>query len=1428
MTEVYIRPAQQSLIKKKIVRELLTAELEVLELIKFKQLLLDLDAKRLELYGRLPQQMRSKGLEAEIADLIKESVTSLESVECRFNYFQAKGTLKERVLNYWPEIVEQVKKEVALANGWLANARCQLVADNRLVIELKNELGIKKLRDRNCEQMIAELITEEFEVELEVEFKLGDFSQESQKLLEEKQQEKEDYVNNLMAQVDQQLDKGSEVKQQGPLLGKKIKSEPVAMEEIQSEERSITIQGQLIDLEVIELKSGKNLLVFVLTDHSDSLTVKVFENDKGAVVNNLDVGDWLRARGKIQIDQYDQELTMLARDLNRVEVEQKSDDASRKRIELHLHTKMSAMDSVVDLEKAIERAADWGHSALAITDHGVIQSFPEAHSIAQSYDVDLIYGLEAYLVDDGEPIVINPIESELGAAEYVVFDLETTGLNPQQHQIIELGAVKIEAGEIVDSFNSLVNPDSEIPAKIVELTGIDSSMVAEAPRLEEVLPEFLEFIEGTVLVAHNLSFDLNFINNKLDRLRLENPALDTLNLARALLDLKSFKLNRVAQELQIELENHHRASEDARVTAQILLELFELAQAKGMSNLKQINSLSSEINYQQLRPYHATILVKNQTGLKNLYKLVSKSHIETFYRKPRILKSQLLANREGLILGSACEAGQLYQALLNGKDESALREIGKFYDYFEVQPLENTQFLIEQERVESQEELKKINRQIYELGTALGKPVIATGDVHFLDPKDEIFREILMTGQGFEDADSQAPLYYRTTEEMLAEFDYFSQEVAEELVIENPNRIVDEIEEIKPIPEGLFTPEIEGAVEEVQNMTYQNAQALYGEQLPEIVEKRLAKELDAIIGNGFAVIYLISHKLVKKSLDDGYLVGSRGSVGSSLVATMCQITEVNPLPPHYICPKCQYSEFFTDGDYGIGFDLPDRACPDCEADLIKEGADIPFEVFMGFEGKKVPDIDLNFSGKYQPEVHSYTEELFGEDYVFRAGTISTIADRTAYGFVKGYIEENSLSLRKAEVNRLAKGCTGVRRTTGQHPGGLMVVPQDKEIFDFTPIQKPANDQDTEVLTTHFDYHSISGRILKLDILGHDDPTTIRMLEDMTGVDAASIPLDDPETMAIFSGLETLGIEAEELGTSIGSLGIPEFGTDFVQQMLEDTQPTTFAELVRISGLSHGENVWLNNAQDLIKAGKAELAEVISVRDDIMNYLIQQGVEPSQAFWIMEHVRKGKGLTEEEEASLVEASIPNWYIKSCKKIEYMFPKAHAVAYVMMAFRIAFFKVHYPQAFYTAYFTIKATDFDAQLVAQGQDFVEQTITKLRSKGNDATQKEKNTLKVLEIVIEAMLRGVEFTTVDLYQSSAHEFQINEEGLLLPPLITLQGLGESAAQSIIEARNQGEFTSIENLSNRAGLSKTVIEVLKEHGCLEGLPATNQLSMFT
>ncbi|MFW5885402.1 MAG: PolC-type DNA polymerase III [Halanaerobium sp.] len=1343
-------------------------------------------------------------------------------------------SLKEELILIWPQISSDFEQYFSFSNNWLKRAQLFLEGQE-LKIKVETKMAQKKLAQPKVINFLENKIGQYLSKIKKVSVHNGDFLPEIEEKTDpnkfKQRSERTAPPSQNYSQGGSGSSRSSKRKKNKKRYGRVIRGKKTHdLMELDTEIPSVIVEADLFDIDVRQTRKGSYLYILKITDYDSSISAKTFCDEKDDFLESLNTGQHLKIRGKVSFDPYSKEWGIIFNDLMPLEKEKREDQAEKKRVELHLHTQMSALDSVINVKDVVKRAGEWGHQALAVTDHGVVQAFPDAYSAGEKHGVKIIYGVEAYLVDDGEPIINNPYSSNLDQTEFVVFDLETTGLNPSQHEIIEIGAVKIKAGEKIDEFKSFINPGVKIPAKITEITGINDRMVKDAPGLETVINQFIDFAGDGVLVAHNADFDYGFIRTALANLAIKKDdytVLDTLGLARAVVkDSKNHKLNTLAKYFGVDLENHHRALDDASATAEVLSNLLETIKADGTQNLKQINNYISKIDWKDLRPFHAVILAKNKKGLKNLYRLISISHLNNFYKKPRILKSVLLQHREGLIIGSACEAGQIYKAFVNNKPRNEIKKIAKLYDYLELQPLGNNQFLIP-DKVNSREDLKAINKKIYQLGQELNKPVVATTDAHFLDPKDSIFREILQTGQGFNDADQQPPIYYRTTEEMLDEFAYFGEEIAREIVVDNPNQIADQIDKIKPIPDGLFTPEIEGAEAEIREMSYERAHEFYGEDLPQLVIDRLEKELSSIIENGFAVIYLIAHKLVKKSLEDGYLVGSRGSVGSSFVATMTEITEVNPLPPHYRCPQCSKHEFITDGSIGTGVDLPDKVCPHCGTNYIKDGFDIPFEVFMGFKGDKVPDIDLNFSGEYQSKIHKYTEEFFGRDYVYKAGTISTIADRTAFGFVKNYLDDKGMEVKRAEIDRLVSGCTGVRRTTGQHPGGLMIVPKSNSIFDFSPIQHPANDQDTDIRTTHFDYHSISGRILKLDLLGHDDPTSLRLLQDMTGIEPQDIPLDDPDTMSIFSDTEILGVDPELLGTDIGTLGIPEFGTSFVQQMLRDTRPTTFAELVRISGLSHGTDVWLNNAQNLIRDGKAELAEVISVRDDIMNYLLQRGVEPSRAFWIMEHVRKGKGLTEKEEQAMRENNVPDWYIDSCKKIKYMFPKAHAAAYVTMAYRIAYFKVHHPAAFYTAYFSIKAGDFDAQLACNGREKVINKIEELEALGNDMTAKESGTLTVLRIVLEAMMRGIEFLPVDIYESQADRFLKKGENKLLAPLISLQGLGGSAAESVVIERQKSDFTSIEELSNRTSLTSTVIEVLREHGSLEGMPERNQLSLF-
>ena len=1235
------------------------------------------------------------------------------------------------------------------------------------------------------------------------------------------------------------LDKNKESTiENGIILGKRIKFDAVNIKDLQQEERYVSVIGRVFGVEKRELKSGRFIVTFNITDNTDSITAKqFFEKDKIESISKIKNGCWVKIGGAVQHDKYSQELVLLFKDVNLIQRQKRCDNAREKRVELHLHTKISAMDGLLDVKDAIKRASEWGHKAIAITDHGVVQAFPEAYKSAKKANIKVIYGLEGYLINDGIPIVERLDESkwkdvDLKDIEFVVFDIETTGLTPSSNEIIEIGAVKLKDFEIIEEFSTFINPNRVIPAEIVKLTGIDNSMVVDAPKPKEALGKFREFIGDAVLVAHNAAFDMGFIRVHFDKylnVIPNNAIFDTLLFARSMMpNLKNHKLNTVCSCLGVNLENHHRALDDAKAAAGILKALIDQYKENGgrVERLGDINKLTVNINLDKIRSYHVTILAKNKTGLKNLYKLVTYSHLKYFYKKPRIPKSVLLSHRDGLLIGTACERGELFESIISGSSEEKIKEVVSFYDFLEIQPVANSEFLVKNGKLTDTKDLQNIYKTIYDLGKKFNKPVVATGDVHFLDPEDAIYREILMYGQGYEDASNQAPLYFKTTDEMMGEFSYLGKDAAYEVVVTNSLKIAEQIEELTPVPQTTYHPKIEGAEKIISDMAVARAKEVYGDPLPELVQNRLDKELKSIIDNGFAVLYLIAHKLVKKSLEDGYLVGSRGSVGSSLVATVTDITEVNPLPPHYRCSKCRYSEFLSDGNYGCGADMPGKDCPNCGEILKKDGYDIPFEVFMGFEGDKIPDIDLNFSGEYQPRAHKYTEELFGKQNVFRAGTISTIAEKTAYGFVKKYLEKKRLIKREAEIQRLVMGCAGVKKTTGQHPGGIMVVPKEIDVYDVTPLQHPADDKKSEVITTHFDYHSIHDCLVKLDILGHDDPTVIKMLEDLTGVDVSTIKFDDKKTLSLFNSTKVLGVEGEEIRSAVGTYAVPEFGTKFVRQMLVDTNPRTFSDLIRISGFSHGTDVWLNNAQDLIKNGTCKLSEAISARDDIMIYLIHKGMDPKKAFKIMEKVRKGKGVSEDEVESMKKQGVPDWYIDSCQKIKYMFPKAHATAYVMMAFRIAWFKVNYPIEFYAVYFTVRADDFDADLMVKGKNEILNMLEEIESKGQQASAKEKSFLTVLEVALEMYARGIKFKKVDLMASDAVKFKIID-GDLLPPLVALQGVGEAAARSIASAREEAEFISVEDLQNRTKISKTVIEALEQHGCLDGMSKTNQLALF-
>ena len=1228
------------------------------------------------------------------------------------------------------------------------------------------------------------------------------------------------------------------------LYGRDFDEESVEIEKIEGEIGEVVIRGKILATDVRELRSGNSLFIFSISDFTDTISVKVFAREESLedLKTATKAGQFVRLKGVANIDRFDGELTIgSVVGIKKCEdfTTKRVDNAPVKRVELHCHTKMSDMDGVSEVKDLIKRAKQWGMDAMAVTDHGCVQSFPDAnHSVERGDNFKVLYGVEGYLVDDMKELVENGAGQSLDHT-CVVFDIETTGFSPLKNRIIEIGAVRVEEGRIVDKFSSFVNPDVPIPFEIEKLTGINDNMVLDAPKIDRVLPEFLEFCRGAVMVAHNAGFDISFIKENARQQGLEfNPTvLDTVSLARVLLpNLNRFKLDTVAKELKINLANHHRAVDDAGATAEIFVRFIKMLKERDIFDLSQLNELS-RMTVEMIRKmptYHIIIIAKNDVGRVNLYRLVSESNLTYFARRPRIPKSLLSQYREGLIIGSACEAGELYQALLRGVPDTEIHKIVDFYDYLEIQPLGNNAFMLRDEKspVNSEEELMDLNRRIVGLGEQYNKPVCATCDVHFLDPEDEVYRRIIMSSKGFKDADDQAPLYLRTTDEMLREFEYLGSDKAEEVVITNTRKIAAMCERIEPVRPDKCAPVIPNSDETLRSICYNKAHEMYGENLPKIVVDRLERELNSIISNGFAVMYIIAQKLVWKSNEDGYLVGSRGSVGSSLVATMSGITEVNPLSPHYYCTNCHYYDFDSEEVRKFagmaGCDMPDKNCPVCGEPLKKDGFDIPFETFLGFKGDKEPDIDLNFSGEYQSRAHTYTEVIFGKGQTFRAGTIGTLADKTAYGYVKGYYEDRGVRKRRCEIDRIVGGCVGVRRTTGQHPGGIIVLPHGEEIYSFTPVQHPADDMTTRTVTTHFDYHSIDHNLLKLDILGHDDPTMIRMLQDLTGQDPVKdFPLDSKEVMSLFQNTSALGIEPEDIGgCKLGALGIPEFGTDFAMQMLIDAQPKYFSDLVRISGLSHGTDVWLGNAQTLIQEGKATIQTAICTRDDIMVYLIGMGLEEGLAFTIMESVRKGKGLKPEWIDDMKAHDVPDWYIDSCKKIKYMFPKAHAAAYVMMGWRIAYCKIYYPLAYYAAFFSIRATAFSYELMCQGKEKLEYFMDDYEKRKDTLSKKEQDTYRDMKIVQEMYARGFEFVPIDLYKANAHTFQIMEDKLM-PALDTIEGLGDRAADAVVLAAEEGEFLSKDDFRNRTKVSKTVIDLMDDLGLFGDLPDSNQMSLF-
>ena len=1424
---------------------------------------------KLETSIEAEKQIKIKDLEK--FEIYLENRFQLKNVLIRIKYLEKFETNIEKE---WEDIISYISRKHPLTKALLRGSKIEVEGSNvnvnlafkgKALLDGKNfnivlsEL-IKNIYGENYKIQFVENISEEklkeYQAHLEsleeqvVNIAKAEMVEAAESKKSEKKVSSATNENNNSTNAEQGVTKSVEANNEkaeedttNPVIYGRVgkMSDPlVKVADLTIDSGKVMIDGEILATETRELKSGKILAMFNLFDGSSTITCKVFlEAEKSkAILKRMNSAKGVKVIGTAQFDPFAKELGVIANAIvesNGIKREVRQDNAQEKRVELHMHTQMSQMDAMTSAEDLLKRAVKWGMKSIAITDHGVVQAFPEAHKYLEKAHPDLkvIYGVEAYLAPDTVSCISFSKGQDLDAT-YCVLDLETTGLSFRTEKITEVGIMKVKNGEVIDEFSCFVNPEKPIPQKVVEVTNITDDMVKDAETIDKVFPKILEFVGDSILVAHNADFDIGFLKYNASQLgyELNNTYLDTLRLAKSLFpDFKKYKLGFIADKLGIVVEVAHRALDDVDTTVKVFNIMISMLKEKGAKTWDDVDSLEiGKADYKSLPTYHAIILAKDYVGLKNLYKLVSYSHLNYFYKKPRILKSLYKKYSEGLILGSACEAGELYRAIVAGKTDEEIEEIANDYDYLEIQPIGNNMFMVRQGVVPDEEALRDINRKIVALGEKLDKPVVATCDVHFMDPEDEIYRRILQAGQGYDDCDEQAPIYLRTTEEMLKEFEYLGEEKAYEVVVTNTNKIADMCEKIKPISPEKCPPHIDGCETTIKEIAYNKAHELYGEQLPQIVEERLDKELTSIIKNGFSVMYIIAQKLVWKSNEDGYIVGSRGSVGSSFVANMTGITEVNSLPPHYRCPNCKYSDFT---DYGClcGFDLPDKDCPKCGHKLVKDGIDIPFETFLGFNGDKEPDIDLNFSGEYQAKAHKYTEVIFGKGTTFKAGTVGTVADKTAYGYVKKYYEERGVPVNNAEVLRLAQGCTGIKRTTGQHPGGIIVVPKGREIYEFTPVQHPADDPNSDIITTHFDYHSIDQNLLKLDILGHDDPTMIRMLFDLTGKDPTKVPLDDKETMSIFSSTKALGVTPEQIHSEVGSYGIPEFGTKFVRGMLVDTRPTTFDELIRISGLSHGTDVWLGNAQTLIEEGTVTLQDAICCRDDIMIYLIKMGLEPNKAFKIMETVRKGKALKDPDKwegfkSAMKEKDVPDWYVKSCEKIKYMFPKAHAAAYVTNAFRIAWFKVHEPKAYYTAYFTIRADEFDSDIMCHGEERVKNKMKEIDLAGNGATTKDKNMYAILELVMEMYERGINFLPIDLYKSHSTKFRIEEEGIR-PPLNSIPGLGTVAAQGIEEAKKDGKFMSIDDLKIRSKVGKSVVELLEKAGCLKGMSQSNQMSLF-
>ncbi|WP_080841000.1 PolC-type DNA polymerase III [Cohnella massiliensis] len=1345
----------------------------------------------------------------------------------------------ELLSDCWPLFVEWMQSEFASVNGWLAKARHHAEGD-LLTVTLMDELGLEMARKKNVEAHAVRFFEERFGRKCRVKLVAGESRQEFYEEFAAKLQEEErQAIQKLMESSAPEPAAAGDEPPQSLQYGYEIKDDPVPIQNIVEEEKKIAIQGLVFGHETKELRNGSTLYQFFVTDYTDSIAVKMFGKTKedNKVLALIANGKWLKLRGRVEYDRFlnPPELVMMPSDVKEVPPPPaRKDEAEEKRVEFHLHTTMSTMDAVTPVDVYIKTAAKWGHKAIAVTDHGNVQCFPDAAKAGKKNGIKVMYGIEANVVNDAVPMVLMPRAERLEDATYVVFDIETTGLSVTANKIIEIAGVKMSGGKELDRFSTFVNPHEPIPYNIQQLTNITDEMVRDAPELEPKLKEFVEFVGDAVLVAHNARFDIGFIQENCKRIglpQLTNPVLDTLELARFLHPtMKNHRLNTLAALYKVSLENHHRAIDDTIALAGILNGLIKDSVARGVTELAKLNSVNVD-SWKTTRPFHCGIYALNAQGKKNLFKLVSLSHTDYFHRVACIPRSKLIEMREGLLVVSGCEKGELYETVLNKSEEEA-EDVAAFYDVLEIQPLDFYMHLLDKGLVGSRAELEESLRRICRIGYKLGKPVIATGNVHYLEPRDKLYRDITIHGiTGFSPLkDQRKPdAHFRTTQEMLDAFSFLGKDKAYEVVVRNPNELADRFEDIAMFPDKLYTPIIEGADDEIRNTCYETAKSMYGEPLPDIVVQRLEKELVPIIKYGFSANYLISERLVKKSNQDGYLVGSRGSVGSSVVATFLGISEVNPLPAHYLCrnPECKHSEWITDGSVPSGFDLPDKPCPNCGTMMRGEGQDIPFETFLGFKGDKVPDIDLNFSGEYQPHAHNYTKVLFGEKNVFRAGTIGTVAEKTAYGFARKYQEDHGKSWRGAELNRLASGCTGVKRSTGQHPGGIVVVPDYIEVEDITPVQYPADDTSSEWKTTHFDYHAFDANLLKLDILGHDDPTMMRMLQDLTGVDPTTIPMNDPKVMSIFNSVEALGVTPQQIRTPVATYGVPEMGTRFVRQMLEETKPSSFADLLQISGLSHGTGVWLGNAQELIKNGTCTIKTVIGCRDDIMLFLIYKaGMDASLAFKITESVRKGKGLTPEWIEEMKRCGVPQWYIDSCLRIEYMFPKAHAAAYVISAVRTAFFKLYYPIEFYATYYSVRAADFDVDLFCQGYDAILKTLIEIEAKGFQATPKEKAMISILEMGLEMTARGFRFKPIDLYRSDATRFIIDGDSLI-PPFSAIAGIGENAAKNIAASREDGEYLSVEDFQQRSKASKTIVEVLAGMGCFRGLPESNQLSLF-